>query len=512
MAGEDTGMVDGLFGRVTDGIGGFFGPGSKDVDPTTGLSEQMRKQQMFQTFGNLGALLMAAGQKQMPAQRAQILAQMGQATSGPQEMLMKQAQLYQQQQSRIAQQKLLAVQTQLAQQKFEQNPLAFQADQKIRGLQAEAEAQRVAQQPQQFATNQAVSTAQLEGVRNTNDQFAARKAAFEDPKILEAVNSIEDPVERAQAVAAVRSYDMTALNAIMSKNKVQFTGGVAYDPRTRTMTNGYSGLRTGLDGKPIIDPNAPTVSPQAHGLPEDTRLGETFGQLSDGMRNRIARIYSGDAPMPTGNTADANAVRGAITTALPDFDQGAANSAYTLKQSFADAKNPRSLFNQRAVLGTVAEHLASDTGALEKAKALPNGTNLTWNAAQNAFNNWSGDPRVTAFNVSLHTLQGEVGKMVSGGVVTVSEKESLEKQLSDAKSPEQIRAALDQYQSLVDGRMKSLDDTTKMGMGRFYDPSKHSMASPATQALLQKYNADTWASPARLKAMQEEARKRGLNP
>jgi hypothetical protein len=81
--------------RAWSGVTGLFSPGSAEIDPNTGISEQMRKQAMFNTFGNVGALLMAAGQKQMPAQRAQILAQMGQASTGPQEMMLKQAQLMQ---------------------------------------------------------------------------------------------------------------------------------------------------------------------------------------------------------------------------------------------------------------------------------------------------------------------------------------------------------------------------------------------------------------------------------
>ena len=75
MADDNT---TGGFGGLLSGAANFFAPGnSTDIDPTTGLTEAQRKQAMWGTFGNLGALLMAAGQKQMPAQRAQYLAQLG---------------------------------------------------------------------------------------------------------------------------------------------------------------------------------------------------------------------------------------------------------------------------------------------------------------------------------------------------------------------------------------------------------------------------------------------------
>ena len=52
-------------------------PDNTNVDPNTGMTEAQRQQAIFGTFGNLGALLMAAGQKQMPSERAKYLAQIG---------------------------------------------------------------------------------------------------------------------------------------------------------------------------------------------------------------------------------------------------------------------------------------------------------------------------------------------------------------------------------------------------------------------------------------------------
>lgn len=47
------------------------------VDPTTGLTNAQRRMIGFNTIGSIGAALLAAGQKQMPSDRAKYLAQLG---------------------------------------------------------------------------------------------------------------------------------------------------------------------------------------------------------------------------------------------------------------------------------------------------------------------------------------------------------------------------------------------------------------------------------------------------
>jgi hypothetical protein len=85
-------------------LGGLFGPpDNTTVDPTTGLTAAQRQQSIYSTFGNLGALLMAAGQKQMPADRAKYLAQIGNI---PGQMNQQQQALMQQQMLGLQAQKL----------------------------------------------------------------------------------------------------------------------------------------------------------------------------------------------------------------------------------------------------------------------------------------------------------------------------------------------------------------------------------------------------------------------
>jgi hypothetical protein len=102
-----------------DKVSGFMGLGDdKTVDPATGLTPQQRNLIGYNQLGQLGALLMAAGQKQMPSERARYLAQIGNIP----------AQMQQQQQAAV-QQRLSNVQLNQAQQKLA-NMQAIQADMK----------------------------------------------------------------------------------------------------------------------------------------------------------------------------------------------------------------------------------------------------------------------------------------------------------------------------------------------------------------------------------------------
>lgn len=82
----DGDFLGGLFGGIKDAGSSIFGllggpsgapAAGAPTDPMQQLSPEEQRRLAFSTLGQLGATLLAAGQKQMPAQRAQILAQLG---------------------------------------------------------------------------------------------------------------------------------------------------------------------------------------------------------------------------------------------------------------------------------------------------------------------------------------------------------------------------------------------------------------------------------------------------
>lgn len=86
-----------------------FDPSSGGISPNTGLTQEQARMLGFGSIGQLGAMLMAAGQKQMPSERAKYLSQIGNIPG----QMMQQADVMSQAQLRSAQAKL-------AQQQLEQ--------------------------------------------------------------------------------------------------------------------------------------------------------------------------------------------------------------------------------------------------------------------------------------------------------------------------------------------------------------------------------------------------------
>jgi hypothetical protein len=94
-----------------DKVSGFMGLGdNKTVDPNTGLTPQQQNLIGYNQLGSLGALLLAAGQKQMPSERAKYFAQIGNIPAQ-----------YTQQQQALMKQQMLGLQAQKLRQEVQGN-------------------------------------------------------------------------------------------------------------------------------------------------------------------------------------------------------------------------------------------------------------------------------------------------------------------------------------------------------------------------------------------------------
>jgi hypothetical protein len=92
----DEGFLGGLLGGIGDaaqgvgsGLAGLLGGGQSGGPSSSGFTPDEERRMMISTLGQLGATLLAAGQKQSPSQRAQYLAQLGGIGSGAQNDIYK---------------------------------------------------------------------------------------------------------------------------------------------------------------------------------------------------------------------------------------------------------------------------------------------------------------------------------------------------------------------------------------------------------------------------------------
>lgn len=92
----DEGFLGGLLGGIGNaaqgvgsGLAGLLGGGQTGGPSSSGYTPDEERRMMISTLGQLGSTLLAAGQKQSPAQRAQYLAQLGGIGSGAQNDIYK---------------------------------------------------------------------------------------------------------------------------------------------------------------------------------------------------------------------------------------------------------------------------------------------------------------------------------------------------------------------------------------------------------------------------------------
>lgn len=139
----DGDFLSGLMGGVKDAGSALFGLlGGPSGTPAAGgstdimqqLSPEEQRRLTLSTLGQLGATLLAAGQKQMPAQRAQVLAQLGNIGPNIDMQLQRAVAVRNQQEQLRRQNELFPLQRQqlegtLAQQQLQQQVLQRQLDQ-----------------------------------------------------------------------------------------------------------------------------------------------------------------------------------------------------------------------------------------------------------------------------------------------------------------------------------------------------------------------------------------------
>lgn len=414
-------------------------PDNTNVDPNTGMTEAQRQQAIYGTFGNLGALLMAAGQKQMPADRAKYLAQIGNIPGQLQQQL--------------------------------------------------TDAQKLLMQKQQFQTTQALQKQQLAAAELQNKQAQAASEALNTPEFKAQFDALPAP-QKAVIEAARAKGDYATISSVLKEMQPKpDANGNVFDPKTNSIFNIYTGVSRTLPGAPNAA-NASTAA-NAPAAGQETPTGDEFMKTlpEGGFKNVVQSILNGTAVMPT-NTRSPYwiQVQQAVQQADPSFSVMDAAARNRFVSDSAKGK----LADQRNILGTFSEHLNS---TLEKAEKLPNGPLPAWNAATNEFLNATGDPRIKAFNTEIHAVMGEAGKMFRGGLVTNQEMTELGRNISSANSPAQLRAVLDSYKELVQGRVNSMDSSGEQIMGKAWNPEKYSVLNKTAKEKLAAYEQNQWGRP-----------------
>lgn len=416
-----------------------------NVDPQSGLNEQQRLMLGQHFFGNLGATLLAAGQKLTSAQRAQYLSQLGNASYDPYKLTEMQ---------KINQQTIAA---------SRQNAAAV----KLKDLFASPDFQK--------------------SIGNMNP---VQRAAFQG----------------AMEAGDISTLQKIADDWMTTKITPQ---GDLYNPAQQTLTSGTLGttIRVGSpqDGgqfggltQKTLDEKAANFNPSTYGLPENAEVNPIFHAAPEEKQKQMADFAMGRATTQEygRNFWAKYKVEQDIKALFPWYKPEEAEAAHSIYKSMNDKKSAGSMFSQSRAINGALEHIVEPNGMLDTAKDLNQGQIQLINKFKNEVNAQTGDPKVDRFLTLLHSLQGEVGKFIVNGKPPVNEMQKLDSQLNTAKSPEQIREVLDGYVFLMKGLGDGVDKTNMRLTGPTYVPDKMSLLdNKDTRELLEKYNKNTWGKP-----------------
>jgi hypothetical protein len=210
------------------------------------IAPEDRDRIAMNTFGQIGALLLAAGQKQMPQQRAQYLAQLGNVGQNIE------SNIYRTQQAR-----LMNVQMQEKMREIEQNKALSEWAKNPENL------GKIGMTPEQF------SVLGIPGVRSVIQAQASRDPIQQATAAAALAKAQQDAAARQQAMAMIDKSDMSD----EEKAAARLNWSEWSKSRLRPEEQWVREVDRTPDGQPIINP--------ATGLPvmiqRNTRTGETKG-------------------------------------------------------------------------------------------------------------------------------------------------------------------------------------------------------------------------------------------
>jgi predicted component of type VI protein secretion system len=386
----------------------IMGGGDQTPD-AAGLTNADRSQIGFSGLGQLGALLLAAGQPMWGNERARYLAGLGTIPGNMQE-------------------------------------------QRIQAVQQRRLAQQTKSEASQSAATQAI------------------RDMANDPSAVEGLNPQQQALAKAgylsgspQAVVAVQKEAREASQPIPLGN------GMFWDRTTNTAINPITGMRfqLGANGQIGSALHLATGNPasEADTVPDED--GFYSGWLQNAVpkqfHEQVKAIAEGRQKLPSAGGRDAGLNAQLINWARqynPKLDQ----TTYSTRDKAAKDYAPSGAVGKTIVsLNTLLQHTEQLRDAALK---LDNTSVPIWNSAKNMFETATGGSGPTGFDQIRGVVSRELDNLLSGGRVTLAETEEIRKNLNSSQSPEQIQRVIDQLVHLAEARLQSSTQQGQMALGK----------------------------------------------
>lgn len=392
-----------FFGNIGSALGGLLGFGQQQpsaggpTDPYDMLSEAEKRRLTYSTLGQLGATLLAAGQKQMPAQRAQILSQLGSIAPNIE------TSVFRSQQARLMnaqmQEKMLERQRLEQLEKMGQNPDFLKA------INMSPEQWSVLGPAGRQATVQAIAT--RDPLQQAAAQMAVDKARAEDAarqQALAAIDASEDMTEPQKKAARLAPLDW-------AKTLIKPSNQFVEEVRT-------------IDGKPTLGQKETTTGKWT---PYSTGSGTTINMGDRALEQGIAKSLIDSADV-------AQSAAGAINSigrAREQFDQGII-SGITAPVELTIRKIGTAFgFDSKQVANTEAFRSSLGPIVLDVVKGLGAGTSISNADRDYALSFVGGDVKLD--NQSIARILDIVERASAEKIDTHNEK--VQRYIAKAKDP-----------------------------------------------------------------------------
>ena len=431
-------------------LGGLLGaPDNTTVDPNTGMTAAQRQQSIYGTFGNLGALLMAAGQKQMPADRAKYLAQIG--------------------------------------------SIPGQLNQQL------TDAQKLYMQKQQFQGQQQLQKQQVEQNAFKLKQQNALSDYLKQPEVNNALDNLS-PEMKVIARGFIASGDVSGIAGLIEKTKPQIVNGMIVNQQQGFTLDPTSGMKYDIKTGNVIQPEGASTTAEPvdltkHGLPSDIRVNDFFHTLPEAYRQKLANVYTGQDTLSgaaRGNGPAMERMKMDVVRAFPDYRPAESQAMADVYKSISNHKTGN-LGAYADSVGTMAEHYNTLADASE---GLKNAPLVSYNKLKNKFESETGDPAQTKFGAAANIYVAELAKVLKGGgVPTNADKEHAAEIFNKNMSTGQLRTGLQTLNELAQARIDAVDSGPERTFGQFYNPDKHSVVTPFAKKQMEKAKGNEWLYP-----------------
>lgn len=213
------------------------------------------------------------------------------------------------------------------------------------------------------------------------------------------------------------------------------------------------------------------------------------GTSSADVENTARAIASGQLPPPSGmalTNPKNQRILSRVMEINPDYDYTTVSAKKKAAADFTSGQQG----NAMRSFAVATDHLGQLNGLID---ALDNGSSQLINKAKNAYQSQTGQTAPTNFDAAKGVISKEViNAIVAGGSSGVDERKELESQLSNAKSPAQLKGVIDQWTGLMQAKQNALlQQRRAAGLSDSTLP-KYTESAPAKPSV-PSVNAKGWA-------------------